>query len=110
MGLTIQRELRIYALEGDGHLRPQIALTLDDEIYSGGITGKVRFDDRNQDGHPDLVLTSRSEYPDEGDELVVETKTTVYSYRPAHDDFGADVDHRLTDGCPEPGEPYSLAL
>ena len=124
IGEVGRRELRIYALD-DSHLRPQVALTLDDRVYFGASTGRESFADSNKDGRPDLMITERTDYEDvdneNGGKPIRNKRELTYTYRPEKDDYVLDgkapatgaqaFDFRIWDTCEEGVEsPGSWAL
>jgi hypothetical protein len=124
IGEVERRELRIYGTADDGKLRPQIALTLDDRVYFGADTGRESFADRNADGHPDLVVTERSDHEDvdnENEGRPIHTKREdIYAYDAKADVYTradtapkkgrAAFDLRIYDTCEEGESPGSSPL
>lgn len=70
-GATHRRTLVI--VNDDPKMSEAAYLDLDEEIYIGGTVGKERFEDRNADGHGDLIVAWKStiadEPPDEGEHV-----------------------------------------
>lgn len=123
IGEVGRRELRIYGITADGHLRPQIALTLDDRVYFGGSTGRESFVDHDGDGRADLVVDDRSEYEDvdgtNGGRPIRAKEQRVFTYRADVDEYRAAgatkagraaIDLRIWDACGEGESPGSSAL
>ncbi len=62
-GATTRRTLVV--LNDDETLSESAYLHLDEEVYFGGTKGREGFEDRNEDGHPDLVVSWSATYDDE---------------------------------------------
>lgn len=75
-GATTKRTLVI--LNDDARLTEAAYLDLDEEVYFGGTKGRERFEDRDADGHADLVVswtsTREGEPPGTGEQVHAWTK------------------------------------
>ncbi len=65
-GATAKRTLVI--LNDDESMSEAAYVDLDESIYRGGTTGRERFEDRDGDGHRDLVVTWKASYEGEPEE------------------------------------------
>jgi len=65
-GATARRTLVV--LNDDAELSEAAYIHLDESIYRGATTGKERFEDRNNDGHRDLVVKWKAVYEGEPDD------------------------------------------
>ena len=80
-GATARRTLVV--VNDDARLSEAAYLQLDEVIYRGGTTGTERFEDRDADGHRDLVVKWTAAYEGEP----TQRGETVHAWKAAGDRF-----------------------